>query len=550
MLTAKRLYLYGVLLVSLVLLLWGLTDMLRFAFDELAQAVGTAPALGGSFAREELSRALALVIVAGAIFAVHLVLVGRTLRGSAADVADERASASRATYFFLVLAGTGIAFGWSLFSLAYELISTVAFDERGRDLIGPAGGAIVIGSAWLAHLVVRRGDLRSAPERTAGDWLTRGYLYGALFATFLVGAMSAADMLTVVARQVLDLQPAWESYRWWQEAITGPVAGTMVASAGWLSHWFFADRLLRAPDPMGEAHRSARTRRGYFLAVVAVSATAVLVFTSMSLRDVFAEVLGVWRSSEGSRLVEDIGGPLLMIVPFALAWWWHLHRVSREALVLGGDVGGRAVALTGRLAVAFVGLAGLAGGLAWQLQALFDAVGSSSRVSLFTSSDSGDAGTSALALALVGLVLWTPAWALAQRDRVRFTVEDATATSRRAYLMLVSGLSVLAAMGSLAYLVWQATRVLLESGGVDDASWAFAILVVSVLVLAYHIWQLSSDLAVARVHEDGVRRTAASRATEIIEISAPAGADFRVLNAAIRSELPEGYELQVVTRAR
>ena len=208
------------------------------------------------------------------------------------------------------------------------------------------------------------------------------------------------------------------------------------------------------------------------------------------------------------------------------------------------------MARTGRLAVAFVGLAGLAGGLAWQLQALFDAVGSSSRVSLFTSSDSGDAGTSALALALVGLVLWTPAWALAQRDRVRYTVEDATATSRRAYLMLVSGLSVLAAMGSLAYLVWQATRVLLESGGVDDASWAFAILVVSVLVLAYHIWQLSSDLAVARVHEDGVRRTAASRATEIIEISAPAGADFRVLNAAIRSELPEGYELQVVTRAR
>ena len=37
------------------------------------------------------------------------------------------------------------------------------------------------------------------------------------------------------------------------------------------------------------------------------------------------------------------------------------------------------------------------------------------------------------------------------------------------------------------------------------------------------------------------------RAIETIEISAPAGADFKVLNAAIRTELPPGYELRVVS---
>ena len=43
---------------------------------------------------------------------------------------------------------------------------------------------------------------------------------------------------------------------------------------------------------------------------------------------------------------------------------------------------------------------------------------------------------------------------------------------------------------------------------------------------------------------------AVSRELETIQISAPAGADFRILNAAIRSELPDGYELRVLPDAK
>lgn len=431
--------------------------------------------------------------------------------------------------------------------LLQETMASVAFDARGSEVTGPAAAAVVIGTAWVSHLVARSRDLRSSPERTAGDWLTRAYVYGALFATLFVAALQTGEVLTIVARQALDLQPAWESSRWWQDAITGPVAAALVATGGWLTHWFIADRLLHAPDPLGEAHRTSRTRRSYFLAVVLVSAASVLVLASMSMASFFAGILGVWRSPEGSRLIEDIGGPLLMSVPFALAWWWHLRRAAREAFSLGAATERRAVERTGRLTVAIVGLAGLAAGLAWELQVLIDAVGSSSEASLFTSVGTSGAGASALAIALVGLVLWTPAWSLAQRDRTRFTIEAATATSRRAYLMLVSGLSVLAAMGSLAYLVWQATRVLLDSGRIDDASWAFAILLVATIVLAYHLWQLRSDLWVARGQEAGERDVAEAPALETIEISAPPGADFLILNAAIRSELPEGYQLRIVS---
>ena len=116
MLTMKRLYLYGVLGVALVLLLWGLTDLVRFALEQLSRALGTSPAFGDRLGREELSLAVALVLVAGSIFGVHLAFIRRSLRGDPADVADERASASRSTYFFLVLLGTGAVLFWASYS--------------------------------------------------------------------------------------------------------------------------------------------------------------------------------------------------------------------------------------------------------------------------------------------------------------------------------------------------------------------------------------------------------------------------------------------------
>ena len=552
MLTAKRLYLYSVLFVSLMLLLWGLADLARFLFDELAHAVGSAPAFGGTFAGEELSRALALGLVAGITFVVHLLLVRRTLHGSPPEVADERASASRSTYFFLALSATGVALLLSTYELVRSLLGALAFGLRGYDLAWPLGGIVVFGAAWVLHLVVRRTDLRVAPGRLAGDWLTRAYLYGGLLVLCLIAALQLGAALTVAARGVLDLQPAWASNRWWEEAAVGPVAASIAASTAWLIHWLMAGHLLAAPDPMGAAHRLARTRRGYFLVLVLVSATSVLVFTATGLQHLLAELLGTWRPNEGSRLVEDIGGPLLVALPFAVTWWWHLRRAALEAARVGGATVHRAVTRTGRLVVAFVGLSGLVVGLAWQLRILLATAMADHQTSLFTSGSASDDGAAALAVALVGLVIWTPAWALSQRERAGHSVEAAMSGSRRGYLMLVSGLAVVALMGSLAYLVWQGTRALLESGTVGDTTWAFAILGVATVVLGYHLWQLRADLALAPaigagepVPGEAVTGIEA-RARETIEISAPAGADFKVLNAAIRTELPDGYELRIV----
>ncbi len=407
MLTMKRIYLYSVLGIALAVMVWGLNDIVRVAFDRLGDMLWSRDYVSDDM-RSELSWALALVIVSVPVFVVHLGLVRRSLRGPAA--ADERASASRATYFFLVLLIAGGFAGMRLVELIQTLLGTVVFDHRAWGLAASAAGTIVIGGAWALHIWARRRDLRAAPVRTAGDWLTRAYLYGALFATALLTCVGVGNSLTAIARGVLDLRPTWQRVNWWEDELVWAFALTLVAAAAWLTHWLFASRLLVAAPPMGDAHRSSQTRRGYFLVVALAASALSLLFVSMGLSVAFAELAGTWRPTEGSRLIEEIGGPLLLAVPFIAAWWWHLRRAAAEALAFGDSALARATRRAGRLVVAFVGLAGLAIGLTWELQALLDAIGSAGRETLFSGDEIAEVSTSALAGALVGLVLWAPAW--------------------------------------------------------------------------------------------------------------------------------------------
>jgi len=552
MVTAKRLYLYGVLAVVLLPLLMGLSDLLGLVLDGLSDATGGGMLSGSHVAREDLSLAIALVAVGAPLWAIHFWLLQRTVRDSA-DIAEERSSPVRATYFFLVLVSTGIvAVVFSVETLS-ALMRAVLIGERLLDLGNSFANVLVFGSAWLIHLAWRARDLRTAPERTAGDWLTRLYLYGALFVLGLTALFSASETITSVLREAAGLRPVFETAGEWKEALAGLLAVVVVAAVMWLGHWALAARLTRAPDPMGSAHRESRTRVGYLLGVVLFCAATVLMMLSSSLRHAFAEMAGVWSPSGSSRVAEDVVGPILASVPFVTAWWWHARRAAAEARIYGGPDRHASVTRAGRLLVSLVGLGGLAVGVAWGIESalgLFDYWSSRDVVS---ASILRDGGTPAAASALVGLVMWLPAWVLLQRERAASEIVAARSTARRAYLLLVSGLSLLGVMGSLSWLLFQAIRTGLDAGRPQDTDWAIGVLLVATSILGYHLLKLRSDLAITKVvteaqpaPEPAIVEDAAGGTVEALEIKGPSGADFEVLNADIRSRLPEGYTLRVL----
>ena len=372
MVNAKRLYVYGVLGAALVLLLWGLTSILEWAGRALAAALGSRDVVGADVALDELSLAIALVVVALPIWLVHFWLAQQPL-GRAPDVAaEERASPARATYFFLVLTIAGGMALLQLYDSVQDVLRLALTDERAWGLAGAVAGLIVFGAAWLGHLWWRRADLLAAPARTAGDWLTRAYLYSALFILAILLAFWIGSAAAVLLGELVDARAMWESWESWEVAFVGPAAGVVGAAFGWSAQWLIGQRLLRADPPLGPAHRASRTRTGYFLAVVLVCATAVLFLLSSSAGQVLAEWLGVWRSEVGSRWIEDVALPLTMVVPFVVVGWWHWRQAMREALAFGGQQRHENVRRSGLYGLAFVGLAGLSIGAAWTIQAMLE----------------------------------------------------------------------------------------------------------------------------------------------------------------------------------
>ena len=172
MANAKRLYVYGVMGAALVPLLWGLTSVLRLTVRWVAATVGSRDVVGAEVALDELSLALALVIVAVPVWLIHVWLAQRPLAGSTQQALDERASPARATYFFLVLTIAGGIALLQLYASLQELFRAALTDERTWGVAGAVAALVVTGAAWLGHLWWRRADLRAAPARLADDWLS------------------------------------------------------------------------------------------------------------------------------------------------------------------------------------------------------------------------------------------------------------------------------------------------------------------------------------------------------------------------------------------
>ena len=100
---ARRLYLYAVSSFSLLVLAIGLYNLVALVFGKVADALGSTFLGGGAdVGREQVSLAIALVVVGAPLFAIHWSLVGRGWRAVGASGLEDRHSALRAFHMALV----------------------------------------------------------------------------------------------------------------------------------------------------------------------------------------------------------------------------------------------------------------------------------------------------------------------------------------------------------------------------------------------------------------------------------------------------------------
>ena len=325
---------------------------------------------------------------------------------------------------------------------------------------------------------------------------------------------------------------------------------TLVVGA--IVFWFYAwdaRSVIRDAAVIGEDDRATALRATYFAAVILVA----LVDGTLGIANALAEAgrwaLGVAGDTDVRAFLEGVVGPLLVVVPFVVAGWLHWSAQRREAT----DRSPAARATADRVALhstAAVGIACLAVGLAELLGRLIEvSVGKAGVDRLFREELAW-----MLALIVVGATLWIPAWTAILRRRAVHPLTERLAVTGRAYLYLVVGASLLAAVPSAAYTIYRVIDTLLGSraGALGtDLAITIAVVIVASVVAAYHGRLLLSDLRLTADVAPPAPETTRPVATVAepqwsvtLTLRGPAGTDPDSIARTLRADLPAGVSLE------
>jgi hypothetical protein len=559
--TVRRLYLYLMSGIALGVLLVGLDILLTVILH--AAGIGRGEQIGGSEGdRQALSLAAALVVVGLLVWAVHWTLVERSLRQENPNHDAERGAGERALYISVVLAVLLVAGVLAGIQLVEELTSRLFGVRRDDEFLTTDLGSsfatvVVTAMAWAYHVAIRQRDLRAGPLSGAGAWMPRVYLYGAALLGLILTALNVSTLLGTGALALSGRVPDFDVGDFRERQAAAAIAGIIAWAIVWLGHWWYATRLTNGTDWRAESERRARLRVTFFVGAIGSMALATTIFAFLALFGAIRLALGV-QEFDGTSLdvVESVAVPLVSVIPWAAAWWLHRSWLFAEASA-GGDPA--ALATADRLdasVVALIGLAALAGGLAGLLGLLIDAVLGGNRT-LGEPWKGELAGY--LAAAAIGAVLWLWNWLRIEGRRAAAPRDEAGSTVRRAYLLIVVGTTVIASLGSLAFVLYRLFASLLGVDIVENAASALSApigaLIVAAAVATFHGLALRRDQALREEDapaeaptpigaEAAAVPTTTADARRVLVLSGPPEADLDAAVNAMRTALPPELSLE------
>ncbi|HYN63812.1 MAG TPA: DUF5671 domain-containing protein, partial [Candidatus Limnocylindrales bacterium] len=275
--TVRRLYLYLMSGITLGVLLVGLNILLTVVFHALG--LGRGIFAGGSDSdRQQLSLAIALIVVGLLVWTVHWLFVERSLRVDSPAHDEERASGLRALYLTIVLAVLlvfGVLAGIQLLQeLVRSTFGVTASDEFGfsADIGAALATALVTGLGWTYHAAIRRRDLGVGLLSGAGAWIPRVYLYGAALVGLILTAISIGNLLMVGLQALVGEVPDFGDIDFRRRTAADAIAGIIGWGVVFLGHWWYATSLIHDTGWRGVSECRARLRLAYF--VVAIGASA------------------------------------------------------------------------------------------------------------------------------------------------------------------------------------------------------------------------------------------------------------------------------------
>jgi len=466
----RRLYIYIVAAASLGMLLIGLVNLGTTAINQILNATPPYTSVRDAYAGFG-----AVTVVGLPVWGIHWWIAQRFAKRHA----DERASAIRRLYLYVVLAATGVALAIFLRRLIEDAVGVVLGSSTdGAPITRSLWAVIILSGFWVYHFRTAAVDRSSAGESGVSATLRRWYAYALLFLGLAFLLFGARNLLQQIWVLLVDHGQVITAGGLVPTALATMLTGLLV----WGFHSQWTARPPIVEDDQGSTLRPVQA----FLALAGGVALA-LFGASQLLYYILARLLGIENPGGVSTgILVALASPVATVIVFGLAWQW----IRRQLAVDAGQTEATRQAGVRHLYTHLVALFALAtlaigaAGLLWTLsdQLVNHLLGHAAgewrdRTSLFVT------------LVIVGVPMWLTHWRPSPVLTERYTL------SRRLYLYATLLGSVLAVLISGAIFVYRLLALVLgtsdASGGapVIDMGRATSVIVVAAAIGLYH-WRI------------------------------------------------------------
>jgi hypothetical protein len=473
--TTRRLFLYWLAFISLMLAASGLTMLVASTLEQLFE---TSFGRGGS--SDQAAFGLAATIVG---FPIWLLLM-RAGPKSLATYPGEAGSLGRKFYAYSVLL---ISANVVAYTATQTLSGLFSFDDLGAsDFAAPLVWAAVWYYHWRAESIEGQPSLVAVALRKVYLYLTAAYgliMLAAGGAFLLHGVLNNA--YASLFRNNLLIDPKFSDI--WNNEVRMATALAIVGGAWWWFHWHRG----ASGDRTSEIRLAAVYVLGIFGGlVVTVSGISIAVFTTL-----------VWfidteSDSSAANRFESLPTAIAVTVAGVGLWIYHRRLSQQDSAedAQRAESGERVY----RYLAAAVGLATLAVGVSLLIGRIVALIVDASTSSVIGSFNDASPTAGALTAILVGAPLWVRYWLQRQAFIVAADARahEITTLSRRAYMFSVFGVAILATLIAASAVLF---RILLATfdGHLRpqvffDSQWGIGIVAAAALIAAYH-WQVMKE---------------------------------------------------------
>ncbi|HBY08774.1 MAG TPA: hypothetical protein DEH22_13700 [Chloroflexi bacterium] len=520
--TIRRLYLYGVAIISLMVVVWGLIGLARSAF--------AGESIGGDVVR--LAGALSLIFVGVPVFLLHWWLAQKSARNDE----EERFSRARAFFLYGALLATLIPIVQNAMALVARVLFGIFNSPQNRVVFG-------YGQTWSDNLIaiVMNGliaayvfnVLRSNWEDkniSEAFWETRR-LYRLVW--LLYGLILTASGVQQILLYFFDVLA--NTITTSTAILANGLTLTLVGVPVWIYSWRILQKAFEQTD-----EQQSLLRPVVLYVVRLITLMMTLFVLGAILYEGFNFVLGDSRTF--TVYLDNVRDAISILIPAGLVWLYYSSVLRKENKAFPNLPYRAEMQRLYAYIAAFLGLVTVFVGLNRLLYVAVDALPFDDlrdKQSAYLGKLLREGLSLAFAMLIIGLPLWLKNWLAVQKRATSQSADGEQAQrslTRKIYLYLILFMAVIGMMVSAGMLLFQLLQAALgapEQNFAQTVSELLSTLVLFAFLLGYHGWVLRGDNRLAA-------QTIAARHAEypVLVLVSELGAFSDAMVAALQKETP------------